>query len=166
MGQRGDGQHEEGSIVAALALARAGALSETISGSAIPKTSAMFACRGRLLPRPAEQAVVMAPGGYRVRSLLFQLDTDCRKRLRSLELALLHGSGSRKAAGAVLWFTKPSIWRSKDRGFNLNYSAFAACFMVLDENLCPAMPRSLLSCMEHAIIGRLIISLHRKGQEI
>jgi len=64
----------------------------------------MLACQGRLLPRPAEQAVVMAPGGYRVRSPLFQLDVNSRERLRSLELALLHGSGYRKAAGAVLWF--------------------------------------------------------------
>jgi len=34
------------------------------------------------------------------------MDTNCLKQLRLLELALLHGSGSRKAAGAVMWFSE------------------------------------------------------------
>jgi hypothetical protein len=66
----------------------------------------MLACQDRVLPQPAEQAVVIATGGYRVRYPLFQLDTNCRKRLRSLELALLHGNGSRKGAGTVPLFTE------------------------------------------------------------
>ena len=34
------------------------------------------------------------------------MDTNCLKQLWLLELALLHGSGSRKAAGAVMWFSE------------------------------------------------------------
>jgi len=34
------------------------------------------------------------------------MDTNCLKQLRLLEFALLHGSGSRKAAGAVVWFSE------------------------------------------------------------
>jgi hypothetical protein len=34
------------------------------------------------------------------------MDTNCRKRLRLLEIAVLHGSGSRKAAEAVAWFSE------------------------------------------------------------
>ena len=34
------------------------------------------------------------------------MDTNCLKRLRLLELALLHGSGLRKAAGAVMWISE------------------------------------------------------------
>jgi hypothetical protein len=37
---------------------------------------------------------------------LFGMNTCQRKRLRLHELALLPGSGSRKAAGAVLWFSE------------------------------------------------------------
>jgi len=34
------------------------------------------------------------------------MDTNCRKRLRLQEIAVLHGSGSRKAAEAVAWFSE------------------------------------------------------------
>jgi hypothetical protein len=34
------------------------------------------------------------------------MDTHCLKQLRLLEFALLHESGSRKAAGAVVWFSE------------------------------------------------------------
>jgi len=35
------------------------------------------------------------------------MDTNCRKRLRQLEIAVLHESGgSRKAAEAVAWFSE------------------------------------------------------------
>jgi hypothetical protein len=34
------------------------------------------------------------------------MGTNCRKRLRLLEIAVLHGSGSRKAAEAVAWFSE------------------------------------------------------------
>jgi hypothetical protein len=34
------------------------------------------------------------------------MDTNCQKRLRLLELAVLDGSGSRKAAEAVMWFSE------------------------------------------------------------
>jgi hypothetical protein len=37
---------------------------------------------------------------------LFTINTCQRKRLRLQELALLPGSGSRKAAGGVLWFSE------------------------------------------------------------
>ena len=37
---------------------------------------------------------------------MFVMNTKCQKRLRLLELVLLHGSGSRKAAGAARWFTE------------------------------------------------------------
>jgi hypothetical protein len=43
---------------------------------------------------------------------------------------------------------------------------FAACLIILAENQHPTAPRLLLSCMDHIIIGRLIILLHRKGREI
>ena len=34
------------------------------------------------------------------------MDTNCLKQLLLLEFALLHESGSRKAAGAVVWFSE------------------------------------------------------------
>jgi len=34
------------------------------------------------------------------------MDTHCLKQLRLLEFALLHESGSRNAAGAVVWFSE------------------------------------------------------------
>jgi hypothetical protein len=34
------------------------------------------------------------------------MDTNCLKQLRLLELALLHGSGSRRAAAAAMWFSE------------------------------------------------------------
>jgi len=34
------------------------------------------------------------------------MDTNCRKRLRLLGLVVLHGSGSRNAVEAVMWFSE------------------------------------------------------------
>jgi hypothetical protein len=67
---------------------------------------AMFACQGQLLLRPAAQAVVTATSGYRVREPLFAMDTNCHKCLQLLDFLFLLGSGSRNAAGEVLWFTE------------------------------------------------------------
>ena len=75
-----------------------------------------FICPADLHPRaqarldghhkPSGPVVAAATSGYRVRSPLFTMNACQRKRLRLLELALLHGSGSRKAAGGVLWFSE------------------------------------------------------------
>jgi DNA polymerase-3 subunit epsilon len=43
---------------------------------------------------------------------------------------------------------------------------FAACFIVFTENLYPTASRPLFRCMDHTIISRLSVSLHREGQEI
>jgi hypothetical protein len=50
------------------------------SDDVIPTATTMLACQGQLLPRPAEQAVVTAPGGYRVRSPLSVWKTIATKR--------------------------------------------------------------------------------------
>jgi hypothetical protein len=55
--------------------------------------------------------------------------------------------------------------RSKDRSSNLIYSNFRRFFVILTENLYPTAPRPLFSCIDHTITSRLILSLHRKGQE-
>jgi hypothetical protein len=55
--------------------------------------------------------------------------------------------------------------RSKDRSSNLIYRNFRRFFVILDENLYPTAPRPLFSCIDHTITSRLILSLHRKGQE-
>ena len=62
----------------------------------------MAACQQRLPSRPALQTVATAISGFRGRSPLFAMITDCQKRLKKLELALLYG----KAAGALALFTK------------------------------------------------------------
>jgi hypothetical protein len=41
----------------------------------------------------------------------------------------------------------------------------ATCFIIIAENLHPTAPRASLFCINHATIGRLIISLYRKSQE-
>lgn len=46
--------------------------------------AAMVAFQPRLNARPSQQAVVTATGGYRVRSPLFMMNTNCQKRLRLL----------------------------------------------------------------------------------
>ena len=66
----------------------------------------MAACQQRLPSRPALQTVATAISGFRGRSPLFAMITDCQKRLKKLELALLYGKASRKAAGALALFTK------------------------------------------------------------
>ncbi len=54
----------------------------------------------------------------------------------------------------------------KDQSSNPIDSTFAACLIILAENQHPTATRLLLSCIDHIIIGRLVILLHRKGQEI
>jgi hypothetical protein len=56
--------------------------------------------------------------------------------------------------------------RSKVQGSNLIYSTFRRLFFSHAENLHLTAPRPLFSCIDHTTIGRLIIPLHRKGQEI
>lgn len=42
----------------------------------------------------------------------------------------------------------------------------ATYFIILAENLYPTAPRALSPWIEHTVIGRLVISLYRKGQEV
>ena len=62
-------------------------------------------------------------------------------------------------------YAGPHILCSKDRSSNLIYSNFCRFFVILAENLYPTAPRPLFSCIDHTITSRLILSLHRKGQE-
>jgi hypothetical protein len=61
-------------------------------------------------------------------------------------------------------FADPPIQRS-DRDSSLVYSSSRRYFAILNKNPHPTAPSPSLCSMDHVSIGRLVLSLHCKGQE-